>query len=73
MYPLFASCADDGQIHVYHGMVYDDLTKNALIVPLKILRGHQRVDGYGILDIAFYPGQPWLFSAGADSTIRLWV
>lgn len=46
-YPLFASCADDSTAHVFHGMVYTDLLQNPLIVPLKILHGHQKVDGNG--------------------------
>mmetsp|Transcript_15532 Transcript_15532/g.63329 ORF Transcript_15532/g.63329 Transcript_15532/m.63329 type:complete len:93 (-) Transcript_15532:260-538(-) len=33
--PLFADCSDDGTVFVSHGMVYNDLLQNALIVPLK--------------------------------------
>jgi len=72
-YPLFATASDDGSIQVFHGTVYDDLMTNPLIVPLKILRGHKVVDDLGVLDIAFHPSQPWLFSCGADGTIRLYV
>eukprot|EP00026_Physarum_polycephalum_P003447 Phypoly_transcript_03458.p1 GENE.Phypoly_transcript_03458~~Phypoly_transcript_03458.p1 ORF type:complete len:809 (+),score=171.03 Phypoly_transcript_03458:210-2429(+) len=72
-FPLFATCSDDTTIHVFHGMVYDDLMKNPLIVPLKVLKGHQADDELGVLDIAWHPEQPWLFSVGADSTIRLWT
>ncbi|EFJ09490.1 hypothetical protein SELMODRAFT_269521 [Selaginella moellendorffii] len=66
-YPLFASCSDDLSTHVFHGMVYSDLMQNPLIVPLKILHGHQK----GVSDIKFHPTQPWLFTAGADSVIKL--
>ena len=45
VYPLFASAGDNGQIHVFHGRVYDDLTKNPFLVPLKIIKGH-KVTGY---------------------------
>jgi len=72
-YPLFASCSDDLNVHVFHGMVYSDLLQNAYIQPLKVLRGHKLVDGLGVLDVTFHPSQPWLFSAGADSTIRLFT
>jgi len=72
-YPLFATCSDDSTIHVFHGMVYDDLLKNAFIVPLKVLRGHKITDDIGVMDIIFHPFQPWIFSAGSDATIRLWV
>lgn len=46
-YPLFASCSDDGHVHIFHGMVYNDLLQNAFIVPLKILKGHNVSDDLG--------------------------
>jgi len=71
-YPLFASCGDEATVHVFHGMVYNDLMQNPLVVPLKILKGHAKdAEGKGVMDICFHPHQPWVFSAGADSTIRL--
>lgn len=70
-YPLFASASDDGTLHVMHGMVYSDLLQNPLIVPLKVLRSHRVVDFLGVLAASFHPSQPWLFSAGADCTVRL--
>ncbi|XP_049848161.1 ribosome biogenesis protein BOP1 homolog [Schistocerca gregaria] len=72
-YPLFATCSDDGSIHVYHATVYQDLLTNPLIVPLKVLRGHSIKSDLGVLDLAFHPTQPWLFSAGSDRTVRLFV
>jgi ribosome biogenesis protein ERB1 len=54
-------------------MVYNDLLQNPLIVPVKILRGHELADGLGVLDIEFHPTQPWLFSSGADGSLRLWT
>lgn len=72
-YPLFASASDDGSCHVYHGMVYSDLMQNPLIVPVKILRGHQRTEALGVLDCAFHPKQPWVFTAGADADIHLYT
>lgn len=72
--PLFADAADDGAIHVFHGMAYDDLTKNALIVPLKTLNGyHTIVDSLGVLDISWHPRLPWLFSSGADGKMHLFT
>ncbi|RKP24382.1 WD40-repeat-containing domain protein, partial [Syncephalis pseudoplumigaleata] len=71
-YPLFASCGDDGSVHVFHGMVYNDLLQNPLIVPLQILRGHKIEESLGVLACQFHPSQPWLVSAGADATLRLW-
>jgi len=72
-FPLFASCSDDLKLHIFHGMVYNDLTKNALIVPVKQLKGHKLTDELGILDCAWHPIQPWIFSAGADGSIRLYT
>ena len=72
-YPLFASSSDDGTVHVFHGMVYADLMTNPLIVPVKILRGHTRTNSAGVHDVAFHPTQPWIFTAGADAAICLFV
>ncbi|XP_020247305.1 ribosome biogenesis protein BOP1 homolog isoform X3 [Asparagus officinalis] len=71
-YPLFASCSDDCTAYVFHGMVYSDLNQDPLIVPLEILRGHTSSNGRGVLDCKFHPRQPWLFTAGADSVIKLY-
>ncbi|XP_076661307.1 ribosome biogenesis protein BOP1 homolog [Halictus rubicundus] len=72
-YPLFASGADDRGLIVSHGMVYNDLLQNPLIVPLKRLCDHESYNDFGILDVMFHPIQPWVFSAGADSTIRMYT
>jgi len=50
-----------------------DLMTNPLIVPVKILRGHTVMASEGVLDVAFHPTQPWLFTAGADKTINLFT
>ncbi|XP_015580760.1 ribosome biogenesis protein BOP1 homolog [Ricinus communis] len=71
-YPLFASSSEDCTAYVFHGMVYSDLNQNPLIVPLEILRGHSSSNGRGTLDCKFHPRQPWLFTAGADSLIKLY-
>ncbi|XP_066921058.1 ribosome biogenesis protein bop1-B-like [Clytia hemisphaerica] len=72
-YPLFASSSDDGTVIISHGKVFSDLMQNPLIVPLKILRGHQVTNDLGVVDCQFHPHQPWVFSAGADKTIRLFT
>ncbi|XP_020580483.1 ribosome biogenesis protein BOP1 homolog [Phalaenopsis equestris] len=71
-YPLFASSSEDCTAYVFHGTVYSDLNQNPLIVPLEILRGHASSKHGGVLDCAFHPRQPWLFTAGADSVIKLY-
>ncbi|KAJ8273377.1 hypothetical protein GJAV_G00100920 [Gymnothorax javanicus] len=70
-YPLFASASDDGSVIVCHGMVYNDLLQNPLIVPVKVLKGHAVTNDLGVLDVTFHPTQPWVLSSGADATIRL--
>ncbi|XP_014218575.1 ribosome biogenesis protein BOP1 homolog [Copidosoma floridanum] len=72
-YPLFASGADDRSLIICHGMVYSDLMQNPLIVPLKRLSNHEAFNDFGILDVLFHPIQPWVFSAGADATIRMYT
>ncbi|XP_062846345.1 ribosome biogenesis protein bop1 [Trichomycterus rosablanca] len=72
-YPLFASGSDDGSVIVCHGMVYNDLLQNPLIVPVKVLKGHTITHDLGVLDVAFHPTQPWVFSSGADGTVRLFT
>ncbi|KAM8767067.1 ribosome biogenesis protein bop1 [Acanthopagrus schlegelii] len=72
-YPLFASASDDGSVIVCHGTVYNDLLQNPLIVPVKVLRGHVITHDLGVLDVTFHPSQPWVFSSGADATIRLFT
>ena len=54
---------------------YSDLMRNPLIVPVKVLRGHEggtgKSGGLGALAMVWHPSQPWLFSAGADGRIHL--
>lgn len=71
--PLFATASDDGSIHVFHATVYDDYMTNPLLVPLKKLTGHKVVESIGVLDLVWHPKEPWLFTAGADGTARLWT
>ncbi|XP_038212703.1 ribosome biogenesis protein BOP1 homolog [Zerene cesonia] len=72
-YPLFASAGDDPCIVVSHGMVYNDLLQNPLLVPLKQLRGGEKRDELCVLEVRFHPTQPWLIAACADGTIRLYA
>lgn len=72
-YPLFASGSDDAHVIVSHGMVYDDLTENALIVPLKILHGHEHHETHSVTDCEFHHSLPWIVSSGADKTLRLYT
>ncbi|CAL4106084.1 unnamed protein product, partial [Meganyctiphanes norvegica] len=71
-YPLFASCGDEGRIIVSHGMVYNDWLKDPLLVPVKELVGHAMFDDLHVLDLTWHPYEPYLITAGADATIRLW-
>mmetsp|Transcript_22 Transcript_22/g.80 ORF Transcript_22/g.80 Transcript_22/m.80 type:complete len:219 (+) Transcript_22:3-659(+) len=71
--PLFAAGGEDGMVYIFHGMVYNDLMENPLIVPLKRIHAH-KCDGYdGVIDLAFHPTQPWLLTCGVDNSIRLFT
>lgn len=72
-YPLFASASDDGTAHIFHGKVFNDLMTNPMIVPVKILKGHDRVESEGVTEVVFHPKQPWAFTAGADGKIHLYI
>ncbi|CAH0625188.1 unnamed protein product [Chrysodeixis includens] len=72
-YPLFASAGDDTNIVVSHGMVYNDLLQNPLLVPLKQLRAGPRGAELCVLELRWHPAQPWLLAACADSTLRLYA
>lgn len=70
--PLFADASDDGSCHIFHATVYDDLSKNALVVPVMRINSCSRiVDSLGVLDLAWHPRLPWLYTTGADGTLRL--
>lgn len=71
--PLFATASDDGTVHVFHATVSSDLAQNALLVPLKVLRGHAVRDALGVLTVHWHPTLPWLYSGGADGDARLWT
>ena len=70
-HPLFASCSDDGNVQVFHGMVYNDLMQNPTIVPVKIVKAQRRTGGLGALACEFHPYRPWIFSSGSDGSINL--
>ncbi|KAJ3803108.1 NUC169 domain-containing protein [Lentinula aff. detonsa] len=71
-YPLFASSSDDGVIQIFHARVYNDLMTDPLIVPLKILRGHEVTKGLGVLQVKWCSRHPWLISGGADGAVNVW-
>eukprot|EP00116_Pleurobrachia_bachei_P000716 sb/3460978/ len=68
--PLYSSVSDDCSAIVTHGMVYDDLVKNPLIVPVKVLRAHKPCTKYGVLCNVFHPSLPWLFTGGSDVMLK---
>ncbi|KAK8055545.1 hypothetical protein PG993_000772 [Apiospora rasikravindrae] len=72
-FPLFADASDDGTIQLFHGRVHNDLMTDPTLVPLKQLKGHKVVNNLGVMDIDWHPTNPWLVSAGADGTCRLWA
>lgn len=71
--PLFADASDDGTLQIFHGKVVSDAMENATIVPVKVLKGHKVKSALGVMDVDWHPKEPWLVSAGADGTCRLWT
>lgn len=72
---MFASCSDDGSVNIFYSMVYNDLMQNALIVPVKILKAHEpdKKSGLGAMDCQWHPTQPWVFTAGSEGAVKMWV
>lgn len=72
-FPLFATASDDGNVHVFHGMVYNDLLTNPLMVPVKLLKIQAPTKtGLGVMCCEFHPSQPWLMTSGSDHKMRLY-
>jgi len=73
-YPLMGSCSDDGNVHIFHSMVYSDLMRNPLVIPVKVLRdAHKITKKIGVLDMVFHPKMPWVFTCGADGVIHMFT
>ena len=74
-YPLFASCGDDGSIQIHHGMVYHDLNKNPLIVPLHVIRQPSSGNGQliSVTTCEFHPTEPWIFASTSDNKLKLYT
>ena len=72
-YPLYASTSDDNTCIITHATVYNDLVRNPLIVPVKVLRAHEADSKYGTLTAVFHPHLPWIYTGGADGNIWLFV
>jgi ribosome biogenesis protein ERB1 len=73
-YPLMASCSTDGTIQIFHAKVSsEDLMQDAVILPLKVLRGHTVKGLNGVSGVKFHPKQPWVFSIGHDGKVFMWT
>lgn len=72
-YPLMASASNDGSIHIFHFKVDNQTVNDAVILPLKVLKGHLKKEGEGVKMVKFHPKQPWIFSVGVDKKVYLWM
>lgn len=72
-YPLMGSASNDGTIHIFHFKVDNQTLSDAVILPLKVLKGHTKKEGEGVKAIRFHPKQPWIFSSGVDRKVILWM
>jgi ribosome biogenesis protein ERB1 len=72
-YPLMASSSNDGTVHIFHFKNNTEIMQDAVMLPLKVLRGHSIKSLEGVKNIIFHPSQPWIFSTGADGKVLLWT
>jgi ribosome biogenesis protein ERB1 len=72
-YPLMGTASHDGTIHMFHFKVENDMFSDAVVLPLKVLKGHQVKGVHGINNIKFHPKQPWVFSTGSDHKVFMWT
>jgi ribosome biogenesis protein ERB1 len=72
-YPLMASASNDATIHIFHFKGQSDTLQEAIILPLKVLRGHTVRSSEGVKCIKFHPKQPWVFSGGKEGKLLLWT
>lgn len=72
-YPLMASASNDGSVHIFHFKVDNQTLTDAVILPLKVLKGHTKNAADGVKMIKFHPKQPWIFSVGSDKKVLLWM
>jgi ribosome biogenesis protein ERB1 len=71
--PLFVTASDDGNLHILHQTVYNDLLTNPLLVPLKRLHQSAPVDSLGVLDACWHPREAWVVTVAADGTAICWM
>lgn len=72
-YPLMASSSNDATIHIFHFKNNTEILQDALMMPLKVLRGHSIKSMEGVKNCVFHPKQPWIFSTGSDGKVLLWT
>jgi len=58
---------------VFHFKNQTDIMQDAIMMPLKVLRGHSVKSLEGVKNVLFHPKQPWLFSIGCDGKVLLWT
>lgn len=69
-HPLFATVSDDGTVQAFHGKVYDELDRTALIVPVRVMR---ELEGRQVKAAVFHPHQAWLYTGDSSGAISVFV
>ena len=72
-FPLMVSAAHDCKAVLQFAKVDPQNLDDALIVPLKNLRGHSKTDALGITAVSFFRLKHWLVTAGQDRFLKVWV
>ena len=68
-----ASCSNDATIHVFHFKNNTEIMQDAVMMPLKVLRGHTQRQHEGVKAVLWHTKQPWVFSTGSDGKVLCWT
>ena len=47
--------------------------QDAVMMPLKVLRGHTQRQHEGVKAVLWHTKQPWVFSTGSDGKVLCWT
>ncbi|CAL8104753.1 unnamed protein product [Calicophoron daubneyi] len=71
--PLVSAAMNDGTLVILHASVSDDLLSKPTIIPVQLIRTGQSGDQSTVFACSFHPHQPYVYSGGADGSVRQFV
>lgn len=72
-FPLMGSYSQDCKAIVQFAKTDPQNIDDPLIVPLKSLRAHSKMDAMGVTDCQFFHLKHWMITAGQDRFVQFWV